>query len=761
MALHVKKSTGWAKASGFYVKKPTGWAAVTKAYVKKVSGWVLFWPKEGPQPEERIEISSDSTEYPATLTGKNYHWESGNIFSYKFQHSKTDNEDDVHWTDIGTYQTISNPTTGSFNIKTHELAEEDFELEQNSTWFRFVVKGEDTTALSEGVDVSLPLEITVPDAAMYYSSHAVTDTTIAVSYTENDFLSYYIKEIYGPSGLVESTTVDPAVSPVSFTGLTPNTSYDIVVYPYNFVEVSGTALIAAGISTPNTKPENTTPPTVSPSSGTEGVTQFSVTSNGTWTASPTSYNYKWKYLDQGSTWIAAPAPNDLSTYTTPSGYISTYGTSLKCDVTANNGTLSDPASSNTVTILPATRTVSWNANGGSVTPSSSTGNAPNYTVTTPTPTRSSYSFNGWYNTQTGDYTYGPISGNTSWDIPAGVTTMYARWTFIPAPTNTVAPSVTPSTGTAGVTSYSTTNGTWTGSPTSYSYQWQYRDSGSIYVSISGATSSSYTPPSDYVSTYGTVLRCVVTATNGGGSTSANSNDVSVSSPTRTVYWSVANGGTVTPTSSTVTTPFSVTNPTPTRDNYDFIGWYDTQTGSYTYGGPTNGAAGVSFTVPYDGITMYARWTAKTVGSASLSITNVTTSGFTASWSATNAVTYFVDIFRTSNAVSIPDYPKTNTTLTTSGAITGLLSGTQYTVQVYGKNIEGTAGTQAVSNVTTATVSTTTTTPAPTTTTTTTTTTTSTASTTTTTTTTPPPGNFCGYDCFGEPSASSCSFPCPV
>jgi len=248
-----------------------------------------------------------------------------------------------------------------------------------------------------------------------------------------------------------------------------------------------------------------TPPTVSPSSGTEGVTQFSVTSNGTWTASPTSYNYKWKYLDQGSTWIAAPGTNNLITYTTPSGYISTYGTSLKCEVTANNGTLSDPASSNTVTILPATRTVSWNANGGSVTPSSSTGNAPTYTVTTPTPTRSSYSFNGWYNTQTGDYTYGPISGNTSWDIPDGVTTMYARWTFIPAPTNTVAPSVTPSTGTAGVTSYSTTNGTWTGSPTSYSYQWQYRDSGSIYVSISGATSSSYTPPSDYVSTYGTVL----------------------------------------------------------------------------------------------------------------------------------------------------------------------------------------------------------------------------------------------------------------
>lgn len=103
-----------------------------------------------------------------------------------------------------------------------------------------------------------------------------------------------------------------------------------------------------------------------------------------------------------------------------------------------------------------------------------------------------------------------------------------RLASVSPPVNTVAPSVTPSSGTAGVTQFSSTTGTWTNSPTSYSYQWQYLDQGTTYISISGATSSTYTPPSNYVSIYGSSLRCRVTATNSGGSNSANSNTVTVS-----------------------------------------------------------------------------------------------------------------------------------------------------------------------------------------------------------------------------------------
>lgn len=105
----------------------------------------------------------------------------------------------------------------------------------------------------------------------------------------------------------------------------------------------------------------------------------------------------------------------------------------------------------------------------------------------------------------------------------------------PAPINTVAPSVSPSSGTVGVTTYSTTNGTWNPDDSDgiYAYQWQYNDQGSTWVSISGATSSSYSPPSNFLTFYVSPIRCRVTATNSSGSTAAFSNEVTVSASTPT------------------------------------------------------------------------------------------------------------------------------------------------------------------------------------------------------------------------------------
>ena len=101
---------------------------------------------------------------------------------------------------------------------------------------------------------------------------------------------------------------------------------------------------------------------------------------------------------------------------------------------------------------------------------------------------------------------------------------------VSAPVNTVAPVVSPTSGTAGTTTYSCTTGTWTNSPTSYAYQWQYNDSGSLYLNISGATSSTYSPPSNFFSFYFSPIRCRVTASNAGGSNQAFSNTASVSAP---------------------------------------------------------------------------------------------------------------------------------------------------------------------------------------------------------------------------------------
>jgi Right handed beta helix region/PKD domain len=87
-----------------------------------------------------------------------------------------------------------------------------------------------------------------------------------------------------------------------------------------------------------------------------------------------------------------------------------------------------------------------------------------------------------------------------------------------APSNTVLPTVS-GTATQGQ-ALSTDNGSWSGSPTGYGYQWRQCDSsGNNCANISGATASSYTLTSGDV---GHTLRTVVTATNSGGSTSATS-----------------------------------------------------------------------------------------------------------------------------------------------------------------------------------------------------------------------------------------------
>ena len=81
---------------------------------------------------------------------------------------------------------------------------------------------------------------------------------------------------------------------------------------------------------------------------------------------------------------------------------------------------------------------------------------------------------------------------------------------------------------------STTNGSWTNSPTSYAYQWQDCDSsGANCSSIGGATSSSYPLVSGDV---GHTIRVVVTASNAGGAASASS------AATQTVQAASGGGG---------------------------------------------------------------------------------------------------------------------------------------------------------------------------------------------------------------------------
>lgn len=123
-----------------------------------------------------------------------------------------------------------------------------------------------------------------------------------------------------------------------------------------------------------------------------------------------------------------------------------------------------------------------------------------------------------------------------------------------APTSTVAPAVT-GTATTGST-LTTTNGTWTGSPTGYTYQWKRNN-----TNIASATASTYVLQ---VADEGQSIKCTVTATNASGSTSADSNTVTPSAaataPANTVLPSITSSPTV---GTTVTATTGTWTGTPT------------------------------------------------------------------------------------------------------------------------------------------------------------------------------------------------------
>jgi uncharacterized repeat protein (TIGR02543 family) len=368
---------------------------------------------------------------------------------------------------------------------------------------------------------------------------------------------------------------------------------------------------------------------------------YSITSVGTWTGTPTSYRYQWYTYEStfGGNYSYFPISGATSSTFNASGVklfeimpivwaTNSFGeSSAGYSLTNTNGTRpagnigSISAAANQIVYYKAPVISAFAVTGGA-------GSATyTYTVTNDDPTIIlSISYSGQ---ATGSFTPG-VSGSVRTGLAAGtynfvltatnsvsgnsyfVTSTVANVIVtapLTAPVNTLAPAVTPVTGTAGVTTYTTTNGTWTGNPTpTFTYQWQYNDQGSTWVSMSGATSSTFSPTTNFFTTEARVspIRCRVTATNSQAPSgvAATSNEVVVSRPVYVVTYDYqgATGGNGT-ASVNVTQGNSTSLPTPTRTNYTFGGWYTAITG-----GTFIGNGGFAYT-PTASITLYARWTA--------------------------------------------------------------------------------------------------------------------------------------------------------
>ena len=311
---------------------------------------------------------------------------------------------------------------------------------------------------------------------------------------------------------------------------------------------SGTALTSPGTSTSTTTtpsgPTVTLPPVndgLPVISGTAQLGQTLTTSTGSWLDSPMSYAYQWQDCDSLGIGCADIAGASASSYTLQASDV---GHTIRSVVSATNagGTSSATSGQTSVVSRPAAPS---NTAVPVVSGSAVQGQSLSTTNGSWSGSPTAYAYQ-WQDCDTAGSNCANISGATgaSYTLQAGdvghtirsvVSATNAGGTSSAtsgqtsvvsrpaAPSNTAVPVVSGSA--VQGQSLSTTNGSWSGSPTAYAYQWQDCDTaGSNCANISGATGASYTLQAGDV---GHTIRSVVSATNAGGTSSATSAQTSV------------------------------------------------------------------------------------------------------------------------------------------------------------------------------------------------------------------------------------------
>ncbi|MCU1458214.1 MAG: hypothetical protein JWL73_2306 [Actinomycetia bacterium] len=326
--------------------------------------------------------------------------------------------------------------------------------------------------------------------------------------------------------------------------------------------------VSPGSPPPPAAPTNTAPPAIS---GTAQVGNTLTASTGTWTGSPTSFSYQWSRCNGSCTAVANPGASYALTG-------ADQGSTIVVAVTATNGTgPSSPASSTPTAVVAAASAnvvigagqsatnlptenkftgaqnppyiCCWNQQGQFVTFTFNTAAGPStfvlrYAAALGQATRKieldgavlvanqafpgTADWNTWSTVTLGStLAAGSHSLKVWFDAPAGsqqwlnLDNLTVSAGAAPKPTNTAVPTIS---GTAMVGSTLTAStGTWTGSPSSFSYQWS-RCNGSC-TAITNAGSTYVLGGADV----GSTIIVAVTATNGSGASAP-----ATSAPTQTV-----------------------------------------------------------------------------------------------------------------------------------------------------------------------------------------------------------------------------------
>ena len=241
-----------------------------------------------------------------------------------------------------------------------------------------------TAPVTKGDNLNVPTGLTGVAPATSGGYGKITGTTTAMEYSKYSDFS-------------DSSTC----SADETTALTPGTYY--VRYRQTSTHFAGTnyaTVVVPAYAGASTYEVTVTNGTASPSGAQAAGTSVTITAD----AAPAGKQFKeWTGADS-LTFTSGSKTTATATFTMPAEAVNVTATYENIPVT--------------------TYTITFNANGGSVTPTSSTTGADGKLISLPTPTRSgSYSFNGWYTAASGGT---KVTTSTVFNAD---TTVYAQWTY--------------------------------------------------------------------------------------------------------------------------------------------------------------------------------------------------------------------------------------------------------------------------------------------------------------------------------------------
>ena len=520
MANYIKIGADWKTIVNYFVHAGGSFKGLINGWINIAGVWKSFFEATlAPQSTVTISQATNGTTYLTTLTGTNYYWSPGPpSLTYRFQWWNG-----VSWSDISTGSAI-NPAYGSSTSYTQLLQSTgpSIYVQPNQVnRFRFKVDGtygaQSASSISSETTIQGPTSVTL-------TAGTAASTSVDLSWTASTGASRYMV-YYSTNNSVFTLFGGTSAISATVTGLVPGTLYYFKVIP-----ITGSSNDTGYYGSYSNTVSQTT------SAGSALTPTFGAntsTANG-FTGSVTNYDsaYNWNTPSNNSftltngTW-AWGTPSGATRTFTVTGLSASQSSTATVTTTRPGYTSGSNTTTGTASALPQ-YTVTWSANlsGATVSPASNTVNS-GTTVTSPTPTRSGYTFLYWRDGTTVFNYANQINPGGSWTVTY-TTTFYAWWSLNPVIPSGGTVSISTNTGNYNVGSvitYSTSG--WADTPTSYSLR-LYNGTNPVLTSdpLRASTSSAsgtYTIVSGDVPNY---FKAFATASNSAGtSTEASSTQV--------------------------------------------------------------------------------------------------------------------------------------------------------------------------------------------------------------------------------------------